>query len=97
MKTSDEVKKSLDAHCRPFSCGECEYEKMIFCRDHLIKDAHALIQQLEAERNALIGALERGDVCSVCKHEELDEDQLPCATCCGGRSNWQWRGVQKEE
>lgn len=48
MKTSDEVIRSLEAHCKPFSCGECVYEKMIFCRDVMIKDALALIQQMEA-------------------------------------------------
>lgn len=59
MKTSDEVKKSLDAHCRPFSCDECSYEKIIFCRDHLMKDAHALIQQLEAQVPKWISVKER--------------------------------------
>ena len=59
MKTSDEIKRSLDAHCCPFSCGECEYEKIIFCRDHLMKDVQVLIQQLEARVPKWISVEER--------------------------------------
>lgn len=44
MTTLDKLKKALSAHCRPFGCDECEYEKKIFCRDLLIKDVNQFIQ-----------------------------------------------------
>ena len=74
-------------------------------------DALALIQQLqaenaeqaerirvlEAERDAAVEALKNGDVCESCKHFGTLMDEEPCAWCGRLHSNFEWRGVQKEE
>lgn len=59
MKTPEEVKRSLDAHCRPYSCGECAYEKMIYCRDALMKDISELFREMEAQVPKWISVKER--------------------------------------
>lgn len=46
MTTLDKLKKALSAHCRPFGCDDCEYEKKSFCRDLLIKDVAEYIQSV---------------------------------------------------
>lgn len=42
-----------------------------------------------------------GEVCAACKKQdacdECPNSKCMCSGCGAGRSNWQWRGVQKEE
>lgn len=42
-----------------------------------------------------------GEVCAACKRQdacdECPNSKCMCIGCGAGRSNWQWRGVQKEE
>lgn len=42
-----------------------------------------------------------GEVCAACKRQdacyECPNSKCMCSGCVAGRSNWQWRGVQKEE
>ena len=42
-----------------------------------------------------------GEVCAACKRQdacdECPNSKCMCSGCGAGRSNWQWRGVQKEE
>ena len=41
-----------------------------------------------------------GEVCAACKRQdacdECPNSKCMCSGCSAGRSNWQWRGVQKE-
>ena len=112
MRTHGEIKKGLECdNCRlcPYSehnnedginhCWEVEGEALDFIQQLEVKNTELLeaVERLKAERDALVDALERGDVCSVCKYKELDEDQQPCATCGGGRSCWKWYGEQKTD
>ena len=55
------------------------------------------IGQLEAERDAAVEALKNGDVCEACKHFGALMNEEPCASCSILHSNFEWRGVQKEE
>ena len=66
------------------------------CRMKLWHDMVCLIQQLEAERDALMQDMNRS--CFICKHFKSGVECLNtvCAECVRWR-NWQWRGVQKEE
>lgn len=65
------------------------------------------IQQLEAERDAAVKELKRIGNCLCCEHDNLctllfpncvecEKTDCPCHTC-EHRSNWEWRGVQKED
>lgn len=56
------------------------------------------IRQLEAERNDLRNGLMNATGCRECKHFNNDAGQVPdiCMRC-RNYSNWEWRGVQKEE
>lgn len=42
-----------------------------------------------------------GEVCAACKRQdacdECPNSKCMCSGCGAGRSNWQWRGVQKED
>lgn len=115
MKTPDETKKGLECclgDCHNYHCEECPYRNPDTvdydgCPDNgreLAEDALALIQQLEAERDALIDAVKDwGGSCAVCKHYDKPEDSFPCRFCAerfpedeDKISHWQWRGVQKE-
>ena len=55
------------------------------------------IGQLEAERDAAVEALKNGDVCEACKHFGALMNEEPCASCSILHSNFEWRGVTKEE
>ena len=103
MKTPDEIKKGLEccvigpsAHYP--KCGECPYMYESMCSDTFLKDALAYIQRLEAERDAAVRELV--GTCQVCRWEDTEK----CADCHfnpeawnAHESNWEWRGVQKEE
>lgn len=45
MKTLSQIKNALSAHCRPYGCDECDYEKKIFCRDMLLRDINEFLRQ----------------------------------------------------
>ena len=60
------------------------------------------IQQLEAERDALINDIRmEGGLCALCKHSGVRACEEPCRGCnarlISNESKWEWRGVQKEE
>ena len=109
--TPDEIKKGLgDPVPVHFHVGNPEphltplaYRTL----EELFADALAYIQQLEAERDAAVEIIKKKVGCEACKCYglctvplpdcgECVHENCPCHTCCG-RSNWQWRGVQKEE
>jgi hypothetical protein len=58
-------------------------------------DALALIQQLEAERDAAVAGLKSNCVCPECKYFS-DDIQEPCRACKPNDSKFEWRGVQKD-
>lgn len=102
MKTPDEIKKGLECCKKSFCFHECmricPYFKENSCGVKLYNDALAYIQQLEAERDAAVNELI--GTCPVCRWEDTEK----CASCHFNteawnvhESNWQWRGVQKEE
>lgn len=99
MKSPDEIKKGLEV-CSVDECHgqhtDCPYHPELMCIRNICRDAFALIQQLEAERDAAIENI-RGD-CVYCLH--LCEDMVApsCFDCANkGYYRWEWRGVQKEE
>ncbi len=99
MKTPDETKKGLDL-CARGKCGEknavCAYECGNFmCIGRLQGDALALIQQLEAERDAAVKDMHRS--CFICKNFGRSECLNTVCNKCVGWCNWEWRGAQKEE
>lgn len=65
------------------------------------------VNQLEAERDALISDFEEYDElpCALCVHYEKDPADIPCRFCTtlaspleeDKVSHWSWRGVQKED
>lgn len=91
MKTPDEIKKGLEKCIGIASCNSCDYQdkavRFPFCAQHLMTDAKAYIQQLEAERDALIDALKTVDVdCEYCKHrgqhdKECEMASFECGNC----------------
>ena len=103
MKSPDEIKKGLEC-CAMYSyrCeDDCPYREQ--CRNEqggkaMNEDALALIQQLESERNAIMQDMNKN--CTSCKHSGMNNPDNPCYKFeeqCRDYSNWQWRGVQKEE
>ena len=78
----------------------------------LIESLAAELEQVKRERNAAIRQLLEADknnpfACSYCKHDDVCDGRLavcgdcgmdgcPCNTCIN-HSNWQWRGIQKED
>ena len=56
------------------------------------------VHQLEAERDAIMQDMNKN--CTSCKHSGMNNPDNPCYKFeeqCRDYSNWQWRGVQKEE
>ena len=106
-RTPEEIKRGLEC-CKPVwvdnhwkTCDvECPYIEDVggFCREQLMVEALAYIQQLERERDAAVDEIFK--TCSNCKHEKLGYGVGPCPPIeeyvkmidC---SNWQWRGVQE--
>jgi hypothetical protein len=94
-------------------CQECPYAPNNgYCAEIKSSDALALIQQLEEQNAELLKKVEQLQAerdsavselvgtCQVCRWEETAK----CASChfCedawnAHESNWEWRGVQKEE
>ena len=100
-RTPDEIKKGLEV-CNigmvdePNHCMECPYFCTKDCADTLMKHVLALIQQLEAERDAAV----RDCGCFPCQTCEERENGDLCPMCeinGGYRKFHQWRGAQKEE
>lgn len=97
-RTPDEIKKGLEC-CLFGQCGICPYseEYGCDCSEHLRDDIREYHNHLEAEIDAAVEALKNGDVCDACKHFGTRMDEEPCAWCSSLHSNFEWRGVQKEE
>ena len=111
MKSPDEIKKGLE--CCAASYADC-HKECPYKRDcdgsQILKDALALIQQLqaenaekdarirqlEAERDAAVAGLKSNCTCPECKYFS-DDIQEPCRGCKPTDSKFEWRGVQKEE
>ena len=60
------------------------------------KDMLARIHQLETERDAAVAGLKSNCTCTECKYFS-DDIQEPCRGCKPNTSQFEWRGVQKEE
>jgi hypothetical protein len=101
-RTPEEIKAGLE-YCvseSVLSCDECPYAGKPCDGMQMFKDALALIQQLERERDAAVEDI--FPTCANCKHEKLGYGVGPCPPVeeyvkmidC---SNWQWRGVQEVE
>lgn len=92
-----------DVEC-PYECGRST------CITYLTRDSLALIQQLqaenaeqaariqqlEAERDALMHYLRRMG-CDTCLYDDYDGSEPPCINCTATRDLWQFQGVQKED
>ncbi|MBR5786297.1 MAG: hypothetical protein IKY41_06360 [Clostridia bacterium] len=96
MKTPDEIKKSLkrcgkDRNCHKF----CSYWDIEDCTGELFKDALALIEQLERERDAAVEILRsmHCDTCIYDEHYPIPKICFDCVEYC----NWEWRGVKEEK
>lgn len=92
MKTPDEIK---DERIKQLESG-------LLAQADVIATMGERIQQLEAERDALINDIRtEGGLCALCKHEGARAWAEPCCRCnaliISGESHWEWRGVQKEE
>lgn len=102
MKKPDEIKKALEC-CFYDSeqCADCPYYP-VSCDRELVRDAREYIQQLEAERDALIHDIEEYFAeCALCKHYTQGPYETPCNSCKHMHTDavvsmWEWRGVQKE-
>lgn len=96
-RTPDEIKKGLECFAASYAdCHkECPY-KLDCDGSQILKDALALIQKLEAERDALTEELRNSHSCFACKKFRRNGGE-----CCGGSvcmmRDFEWRGVQKEE
>ena len=97
MKTPEEIKKGLEC-CLPRDeewCGMCPYSNE-GCYTARIDDTLAYIQQLEAQRNALIADLnavcKSVNVCLACSHYRTDWPKPGCELN-GLTCKWCWRGV----
>lgn len=112
MKTSEKIKKGLE-RCAAHECGwECPYFTIIDlpsgdelgCYDDgLLPDALAYIQQLEAERDAMIESLRKSKACCVCANRNTRNPNkntyditAKCIRCVCGESQFEWRGVCEE-
>lgn len=104
MKNADEIKKGL-ACCAAsiYQCeDDCPYREG--CRSGegwmaMNKDALALIQQLEAERDAAVRDLtemaqDTDESCEYCEMFKTTHCSLECRM---KNKGFKWRGVQKEE
>lgn len=110
-KTPEEIKKSLkrcgkDRNCHKF----CSYWDIEDCTGELFKDALALIEHLERERDAAIEDIKVAAtfLCQTCKkyHPAVIDgtkhfcDEIPAdhfddgAIACG---MYEWRGVKEEK
>ena len=112
-RTLEEIKKGLECYitqntgrCEGILCRECShFDPNSAYTITACKDALALIQQLERERDAAVKDLKSvvasncfdGDYCKLCKYNEPDgQCHHPCVPY-SSKWGWQWRGVQEVE
>lgn len=100
MKTSDEIKKGLvEATSEMFWAtkdGDADDMRRVCGMAYTsMADALALIQQLEAERDAAVAGLKSNCTCPECKYFS-DDIQDPCRGCKPNDSKFEWRGILKE-
>lgn len=99
MKTAEEIKKGLECCIDGDAiCTQCPYcDVAPECRKALRADYRALIQQLEAERDAAVNDLKCNWKCASCKNYTKPVTKCPHFHKCGlAYIHWEWRGVQKE-
>ena len=98
-RTPEEIKHVAEWNC--YSCGGLECDDCSYLdactienRDRAVPDALALIEHLEAERDALLKEL-HGD-CDKCKHYDKAAYVEPCKSCrkASGREGFEWRGFK---
>lgn len=103
MKTPEEIKKAL-------TCPVCEQDFLLGCSccsyhgrgkppclPEMHDNALTYIQQLEAERDALLKVACRYSGCYECKHYHNPSEQPPCIDCGVLGKNWEWRGALDKE
>ena len=103
-KTPEEIKNGLECCISPLpQCAVCPLFDEDVCRDKLVENALAYIQQLERERDAAVKdiveiARSPYEViyCDFCKYGD-DETECAKRDCRGYRKDFEWRGVQEEE
>ena len=99
-RTPEEIKRGLE-YCiseSVLSCDECPYAGKPCDSMQMLKDAIALIQQLERERDAAVEDARRSNNCKICKHNKKWGGDCEGWSVCGyNMPNWQWRGVQEVE
>ncbi len=106
-KTPDEIKAAIRECENRKYCDDCPYCDVVECGEAIEKDALALIERLEAERDYLLNELVGRTCypCRYCKHLELRVDEEPCNSCLRnpattfgaiGAQCFEWRGVPKE-
>ena len=88
----EEYEQYADKCCYESRCN-AELNKL----EALCKQLRDENEQLEAERDALIGQARENDICVLCKHKDVPCDAEPCVSCCAGGLRFEWRGVQKED
>ena len=111
-RTPEEIKKGLEC-CKPVwvdthlkTCDvECPYIEDVggFCREQLMVEALAYIQQLERERDAAVEDINEaamtGCLCYVCSRNEkghckaFDHGIFEATVMCG---QYEWRGPEVE-
>lgn len=104
-KTSEEIKAGLinDMACCS-SCDHCypTHDNPYGCHERakqieIAENAYALIQQLEAERDAAVRDLNNNWKCAICKRFTEPITDCPHYRECGlAYTFWEWRGVCAE-
>lgn len=84
-----------------------QLEATVSEKEKVVAELSGKIGQLEAERDALISDFEQYDElpCALCEHYSKGNDEIPCKFCKNLAtptdedkvSQWEWRGVQKED
>lgn len=99
MKTPEKIKLGLRQCIAPGldGCHGCSYEDDECCKWRVKSDALALIEHLEAERDALLKEV-HGD-CDKCKHYDKAAYVEPCKSCrkTSGRDGFEWRRFKPPE
>lgn len=114
-RTPDEIKKGLECcqdyqSCTKYDQTQCPYYDVKECVDTLLSDALALIQQLEAERDAAVADMRQASIylCCACKkyHHAVRGVSNHYCEVIGERSDFtgaiscgmfEWRGARKAE
>lgn len=99
---------AIASDCNPMHKDLQEYvQQLEEFADKKIVELFEKVEQLQAERDALISDFEQYDElpCALCEHYSKGNDEIPCKFCKNLAtptdedkvSQWEWRGVQKEE